>query len=324
MDSKPLVSIITPCYNSEAYLSRYLDSVLAQTYTNVQQIVVNDGSSDRTERIALEYRNRFESSGMIFTYVKQQNQGLGAAINTGLKEVKGEYFTWCDSDNFYSDEYIEEKIYFFLNNPKYSIVRCDGKIVKDNDITEVVGTMAGDSIIDKTSENLFINCLLIQDFHFGCAMLRTSDFDKVVVNREIYPSRLGQNWQLLLPMFYHYKSGYIDKPMFFFVERADSISHSVESLNYTKKVEQLLGHLDIIENTILNMHVNEEAEYLAKVRSKYYSLILSVLFEASDKREFKKYYLLLKKNGTVTKETRDSYYELCYPLWYKIMNRFNR
>lgn len=320
-NSKPVVSIITTCYNSESYLPRYLDSILSQSYKNIQQIIVNDGSFDNTEKIIYDYIPKFESAGMEITYFKQENKGLGAAVNTGLKYIKGKYFTWCDSDNFLSPDYVESKVSFLENNPEYSIVRCNGYVVDESNITLPIGIMDGNSIIDKTNENLFLNCLFVTDFHFGCAMVKTADFDKVVKDREIFPSKYGHNWQLLLPMFYHYKSGYVDKPMFYFVVRSDSLSNSVEHENYQKKIDMYEGHYEIIEKTLLNMNVPDSEKYLKKVRAKHYHLELSVLFGAKDKKQFKRIYKSLKKLEKISEGTKDSYYELCYPLLYKVYQK---
>ena len=71
--TKPLVSIITPCYNGEAFLKRYFESILNQTYPNLELIFINDGSTDRTEEIALSYRERLEKRGITYIYEKQEN-----------------------------------------------------------------------------------------------------------------------------------------------------------------------------------------------------------------------------------------------------------
>lgn len=66
---QPLVSIITPCYNGEEYLASCLDSVLAQTYDNVEFILVNDGSNDKTALIAEAYKEKFKLRGYIYIYI---------------------------------------------------------------------------------------------------------------------------------------------------------------------------------------------------------------------------------------------------------------
>lgn len=110
--TKPLVSIITPCYNGEAFLKRYFESILNQTYPNLELIFINDGSTDRTEEIALSYRERLEKRGITYIYEKQENAGQAAALNRGLKLFTGEYLTWPDSDDVMTKDSIEKKSIF--------------------------------------------------------------------------------------------------------------------------------------------------------------------------------------------------------------------
>ena len=303
MKSNPLVSIITPCYNSENYLERYLKNILEQTYSNIELIIVNDGSKDRTEEITLSFVERFKDKGYSLIYIKQENKGLGGAINTALKYITGEYFTWCDSDNFYTNDYVQTKINFFLENPQYSIVRCDGYIVDDSNIHEIKSTMAKHNK-DKYQEDMFENCLFVKNFHFGCAMLKTADFDKVNPTRDIYPSREGQNWQLLLPMFYYYKSGYIDKPMFYFVYRADSVSNCVQKQSLEKKYAQQSEHCKIILETLRFMKIPEGEEYSREIEIQYSKKIMSMAFYGYDSKRVQLEYKKLKALGTVDKETK--------------------
>ena len=65
----PLVSIITPCYNGEKFLERFLDSVLNQTYENIELILVNDGSTDKTDDIANKYKNTFDDRDYAYIYI---------------------------------------------------------------------------------------------------------------------------------------------------------------------------------------------------------------------------------------------------------------
>jgi len=128
------VSIITPCYNGEKYLARYLNSILNQTYPQIELILVNDGSGDDTERIALSYKKIFRERGCEFIYVFQQNAGIAGALNTGLKVFTGEYLTWADSDDFFDAESIEKKVHFLENNKEYGFVRSDAYIYKEKNM----------------------------------------------------------------------------------------------------------------------------------------------------------------------------------------------
>lgn len=292
----PKVSIITPCYNSERFIGRYIDRILNQSYDNIQLIFVNDGSTDQTESIIMQNKSRIISKGYELTYIRQENMGLGGAINTGLKEIKGEYFTWCDSDNFYTDDYVSTKVDFFLNNPQYSVVRCDGFIVDESDIDNPIGKMSqGNS--DLYNPNLFENCLLVKNFHFGCAMIKTIDFDRVNKERQIYPSRAGQNWQLLLPVFYQYQSGYIDKPMFYFVVRKDSISNITQYQSTEDIIQKLEEYERILINTLIRMKIPEENLYIKKIKTKYELQKFYVYVYAHESDNIEQQYQLLKENN---------------------------
>ena len=130
--TKPLVSIITPCYNGEAFLKRYFESILNQTYPNLELIFINDGSTDRTEEIALSYRERLEKRGITYIYEKQENAGQAAALNRGLKLFTGEYLTWPDSDDEMVSDAVEKKVDYLEQHPDYGFCICKTKVVNEN------------------------------------------------------------------------------------------------------------------------------------------------------------------------------------------------
>ena len=100
-ERKPLVSIVIPVYNGSNYMREAIDSAIAQTYENIEIIVVNDGSKDggKTEEIALSYGDKIQ-------YIHKENGGVSSALNAGIKAMKGEYFSWLSHD----DKYLPEKI----------------------------------------------------------------------------------------------------------------------------------------------------------------------------------------------------------------------
>ena len=97
-----LVSVIVPVYKVEKYLKRCVDSIICQTYKKLQIILVDDGSPDRCGFICDEYALRDERISVIH----QENKGLAAARNTGLKAVSGEWIAWVDSDDWVEPDYI--------------------------------------------------------------------------------------------------------------------------------------------------------------------------------------------------------------------------
>ncbi|GAT62863.1 glycosyltransferase family 2 protein [Paludibacter jiangxiensis] len=102
----PLISIIVPCYNQAQYLPEALDSVLAQTYTNWECIIVNDGSPDNTEEVAKIYCNKDSR----FKYIFKENGGLSSARNFGFQFAGGEYLQFLDCDDILSSNKLQLQI----------------------------------------------------------------------------------------------------------------------------------------------------------------------------------------------------------------------
>ena len=105
MNSNSLLSIVVPAYNVQKYLGECLDSILNQTSNNFKIILVNDGSTDNTPELCEEYALKHPES---ITYVSQDNKGLGAARNTGMKYVDTPFVTFLDSDDWYGQLFVEK------------------------------------------------------------------------------------------------------------------------------------------------------------------------------------------------------------------------
>lgn len=114
--SKYKFSFVMPVYNVEAYLPETVESILAQTMDfkeNCEIIFVNDGSPDNVETVCLEYQKRFPDN---IKYIKQENAGLSAARNRGIKEVEGKYVSFLDSDDTISPDTLEQVYNYFEEN----------------------------------------------------------------------------------------------------------------------------------------------------------------------------------------------------------------
>jgi glycosyltransferase involved in cell wall biosynthesis len=103
---KALVSVIIPAFNAEADIRQALNSVLAQTYQEIEVIVVDDGSSDATSTIVEEFVRRDAR----FQLVRQTNAGVGAARNTAIRKARGKYIAPLDADDFWSPEKLEKQV----------------------------------------------------------------------------------------------------------------------------------------------------------------------------------------------------------------------
>ncbi|MGI0530116.1 glycosyltransferase family 2 protein [Treponema socranskii] len=116
----PLISIIVPVYKVEQYLSKCVDSILNQTYKNLEIILVDDGSPDSCPKICDDYA-KIDSRIIVLHKV---NAGLSAARNSGLTISRGDYISFIDSDDWVSSDFIE-KLYFRIVNDKSDFVMCN-------------------------------------------------------------------------------------------------------------------------------------------------------------------------------------------------------
>ena len=121
-----LVSIIIPAFNAEMYIEDCLNSVINQTYQNIEIIVVNDGSTDLT----LELVNSFNDPRIIL--INQENKGCSASKNQGLRIANGDFIQYLDADDFLSSDKIEKQVNK-LRFKKNSTAVCKTVIISDND-----------------------------------------------------------------------------------------------------------------------------------------------------------------------------------------------
>lgn len=106
-----MISIIVPVYNSEKYIDRCLDSILNQTYKDLEIVLVNDGSNDQSLKILENYALRDTR----IKVVNQENKGVAAARNTGLDNATGDYILYVDSDDWIENNMVERMVELSAN-----------------------------------------------------------------------------------------------------------------------------------------------------------------------------------------------------------------
>ena len=119
-----LISIIVPVYNVQLYIKKCLDSLCNQTYNNIEIIIVNDGSTDESEKIILE---NFHDNEKI-KYYKKENGGLSSARNYGIRISKGKYLAFVDSDDYVNKDFIKD-LYYAIEKTKSEIAICNMEYV---------------------------------------------------------------------------------------------------------------------------------------------------------------------------------------------------
>lgn len=128
----PLITIIVPIYNSEDYLEECISSITSQTYNNLDIILVDDGATDKSPAICDEWANK----DMRVKVIHKKNGGLSDARNAGLDMAKGEYVTFCDSDDVIDQEMIE-KLLTIANDNQAKIVSCES-LLYENGIESII------------------------------------------------------------------------------------------------------------------------------------------------------------------------------------------
>ena len=297
-----LVSIVTPCYNGEQYVHRFLNSILLQTYDTIELIFVNDGSTDGTEDVVLSYQEKFKDRCIQFKYIYQENKGLGGAINTGLKQVTGAYLCWPDSDDYLEPESVSKRVGILEKHPEYAVVTSDAYIRDINFLDKETNLLASNDS-NKFQENQFELLLAGESiFCSGTHMMRMSAFLETHPNGQIFQCRRGQNWQLLLPVYYKYKRYFLNEPLYNYIIYNTSMSQG--DTTEKAKLYRSKEHEEILIQTISSMIMdsNEKEKYITLIKTRYAKRNLSIAFEFKNKVLFNKQYHFLKQRNKVTQK----------------------
>ena len=267
---KPKVSVVTPCYNSENYIRPYLDSLLAQTYTNLEVILVDDGSEDATAAIIEAYAERFAQKGITCRYIYQEHKNQAWAVNNGLKYVTGAYLIWPDSDDILEPTSVEKRVAYLQCHPEEGMVRNDRYYID----AATGKRYNGKPDAFKTKKRLFYDLFFERcTVCCGTYMIRMACFDEINPSREILIGHGGQNYQLLLPMAYRFLCGFVDEQLYGVVVHADS--HSLQQRTYAQAKDRMDSLLWICDSILRELPVpEEERQILMKIKTNHCYKIL--------------------------------------------------
>ncbi len=280
-----MVSIITPGYNEDRNIHRLLESILSQDYDNIEFIFVDDGSTDNTKQVVESYREKFAKRGFLLKYYYQKNAGQAAAINLGLKHYTGEYITWIDGDDFLDNASIFKRVSALQGKGEGHFVITQARFVDDKDATKVLSIEKRNKPI--AEDNFFIDLIYERNVLWasgGGFMVSSKDFKKAIPANQIYPSREGQNFQLMAPLAYHCECIYIEEPLYNVVCRRDSHSRLERSLE--GKISGFLGHKIHKSETVKALHTPNETELLQLIEFIYYRKIAMLAFKMNDEQLF--------------------------------------
>lgn len=218
---QPLVSVVLPTYNRANTISRSIDSVLNQTYSNLELIVVDDGSSDNTDAIISEY----VLTDSRVNYVKQEHLGANRARNLGIKLARGQYIAFQDSDDIWFNNKLEklmnisewqDEAYAGVFSAFYKCDQNDSKYIIPKDKIELLSW-----------EEQF-KLLLVNNFIGTPSMILKKEAIEDVGGFSVNLPRF-QDWEFCIRIGIKYKLYYYPEPLFIAYESLNSISKNKEA-----------------------------------------------------------------------------------------------
>ena len=222
----PKVSVIVPIYNVEEYLEKCLETLVKQTLEEIEIILVNDGSTDNSSKIAKKYQQKYNNK---IIYLEKENGGLSDARNCGIPHAKGEYIAFLDSDDYVESTTYEE-MYEIAQRENSDMVECDFYWEYPNKIKNDIGD------IYKNQKEMLEKIRVVA----WNKLIRRELLEKTKV---IFPK--GYRYEdveftyKLVP--YLKKVSFLKKPCVHYIQREGSIANSQNERN--KEIFEVLEHV---------------------------------------------------------------------------------
>lgn len=230
---EPLVSIVLPVYNGEKFLDISIKSCLEQTYKNWELLIIDDGSSDNSERIARKYS---EQDCRISYFRNSENLKLPRTLNRGFSLANGKYLTWTSDDNYYRPDAIK-KMVSTLEETDAGFVFAACSIINAN----------GDKISENRAPKEYRHAIWDYDFVGACFMYTREVYERI---GEYDPNMfLCEDYDYWLRIFARFEVEYIDEDLYAYRQHEGALSQ-------THKYEQY----EMLEKTLLkNFAQNKNA-----------------------------------------------------------------
>ncbi len=247
---RPLISIIIPTFNRVHLIGATLDSILAQSYTNWECIIVDDGSTDETHSFIKNYLIK-DSRFKYFVRPENRTKGPNACRNFGFEKSKGDYINWFDSDDL-----------FFLNSLETFVSYLDNEI--DAVICKVLITDLESGLIIK--ENKILSNNIIEDYFTGKITYYVSgpiwDRNFLIKQSILFDEEISNldDWDFNLRMIYNNPNvKFIDEPLINYRTHANSLSQELNKLNFNEISSEIFArnkHLSLLKkNKEINLYV---------------------------------------------------------------------
>jgi glycosyltransferase involved in cell wall biosynthesis len=200
--SKPLISVVIPAFNAGKYLAEALDSVRAQTFSDYEILVIDDGSTDRTAEIASSY------DGVLL--LTQENRGEAAARNTGIRAARGKYVAFLDADDVWLPSKLEKQAANLVENPKTAWIYTDA-LVFDGTARRIICRI-GERI--RMHEGEILRHLLLRCFiPSATPVVKRTAITEAGLFDESRERRMGVDWNMWLRIAERHSATLIDEPL---------------------------------------------------------------------------------------------------------------
>jgi len=212
----PLVSVTIPAYNQAHFLAETLDSVINQTYRNIEVIVLDDGSKDATPEVVKEYAKKDSR----IHYFRQENKGVSTARNSAIGYSKGEYICMLESDDVMEKDKVELQLNEFLKDPKVDVVYTAVSFI--NAEGKFIGEMRSQEVLPEN----FLAFLFFRNpiATPSCMMAKRQCF---IDNPYNVNFRQVDDYELTVRLAHKYRFKYLDKPLTRYRRHAQNISNDL-------------------------------------------------------------------------------------------------
>lgn len=228
-----LVSIVVPVYNVEKYLKKSIESILNQTYKNIEILLVDDGSTDSSGKIC----DSFSKVDPRIRVFHKANGGLSDARNFGIEQMKGQYVAFIDSDDYISKDYVW-KLYSSIKNNDSEVSICSFSLVDEK------GEKIKDELLDSgeiclTGQQILEKVLTADGYRYVVAwnkLYRSTLFEKFQFKKDM----LYEDEFLNYPLFWEcQKVSIVEEPLYLYVQREGSIVQSNMTLEKIKMKDEM-------------------------------------------------------------------------------------
>lgn len=276
-----LISIVLPVYNGEKYLRESIESVISQTYTNWELLILDDCSADKTASIAKEYADK---DNRVKYFLNEKNLRLPRNLNKGFALAKGDYLTWTSDDNRYKPEALEKMVNILESDEEIQFVYASCRII-DEDGKEIEFFM---------TDNMG-NKKIVGINPVGACFLYTREVYKTIgdYNHELILVEDFDYWQRV---FARFKAVAINEILYYYRSHSGNLTNTMRKDQFNKNLERMLltnvkafGKLDWLQKYYYYYGLNKCRENLSeknnpyRVKYKYYNFLYIMLYRLPHK-----------------------------------------